>query len=275
MGILLDALSDTIKILPLLVGVYIIFEWIEVRGNMYLKRCPLGPVLGAISGCIPQCGASVAASSLYATGSITLGTLLAVFISTSDEAIPLMMTYCEQWPFIILLLIIKVCYAIVIGEVVDKLFNIKGRLHNHVFSNYMNLDDSNEHCVLFKSIIRSLKVVIFLFLMTCLMNLVMMLVGEEVLENWLLKTANWQPFVSAGIGLIPNCISSVLVTKLYLEGMISFGTVIAGLCTGAGAGLLVLFKENRSLFENIMIVFILYSVGVLIGLLLNWLPVLN
>lgn len=80
--------------------------------------------------------------------------------------------------------------------------------------------------------------------MTCLMNMIMMLVGEEILENWLLKTASWQPFVSAAIGLIPNCISSVLVTKLYIEGMISFGTVIAGLCTGAGAGLLVLFKEN-------------------------------
>ena len=186
----------------------------------------------------------MATSSLYATRAITLGTLITVFISTSDEAILLMMTYREQWPFIILLLVIKVCYAIIVGELVDKLFNAKDSLHNHTFSQYMRLNDSHEHNLLLRSIICSLKVVIFLFLMTCLMNMIMMLVGEEILENWLLKTASWQPFVSAAIGLIPNCISSVLVTKLYIEGMISFGTVIAGLCTGAGAGLLVLFKEN-------------------------------
>ncbi|MDO4925833.1 MAG: hypothetical protein Q3980_09235 [Turicibacter sp.] len=174
--------------------------------------------MGEISGCIQQCGASVAASSLYATRAITLGTLITVFISTSDEAILLMMTYREQWPFIILLLIIKVCYAIIVGELVDKLFNAKDSPHNHTFSQYMRLDDSHEHNLLLRSIICSLKVVIFLFLMTCLMNMIMMLVGEEILENWLLKTASWKPFVSAAIGL------------------------------------LVLFKEKPSLYENIMIV---------------------
>lgn len=103
----------------------------------------------------------MATSSLYATRAITLGTLITVFISTSDKAILLMMTYREQWPFIILLLIIKVCYAIIVGELVDKLFNAKDSLHNHTFSQYMRLNDSHEHNLLLKSIICSLKVVIF------------------------------------------------------------------------------------------------------------------
>ncbi len=272
--LVLDALLDTFKIWPLLMVVYLLFEFIGNRRSVYLKGYRLGPTLGALSGCIPQCGASVAASSLYAEGNITLGTLLAVFISTSDEAIPLMLAYKDQWLFIVWLLIIKATYAMIIGWTVDKIFEVKQK------STYYSSQKCNASCDCHKENIfigafrRSLKVLVFLFIMTCLMNLFIAVIGENTLEQWPLRTSRWQPFISAAIGLIPNCISSVLITQLYLEGMISFGAVMAGLCTGAGAGLLVLFKENRPLSENIKIVFGLYALGVLLGMLVNCLMLL-
>lgn len=275
MGFILDTFIDTVKIWPLLIMVYVVFEFIENQRTTYLKDRHMGPVLGAMSGCIPQCGVSVAASSLYATGSITLGTLLSVFISTSDEAIPLMLTYRNQWSFIILLVAIKIIYAILIGIFVDKVFEVKPKRSTYISSKCSKTCDCHESNLVIDALCRSFKVVFFLFIMTCLMNGVILMIGENVLEECLLETSKWQPFISAAIGLVPNCVSSILVTQLYLEGMISFGALVAGLCTGAGAGLLVLFKENRPMSENLKIVFLLYVLGTAIGIILNCFVILS
>lgn len=270
-----DAFIDTVRIWPLLIVVYVVFEFIGNQRTTYLRGNHMGPVLGAMSGCIPQCGASVAASSLYAAGSITIGTLLSVFISTSDEAIPLMLAYRNQWSFIILLLAIKVIYAILIGIFIDKVFDVKPKRNIYVVSSCSKVCDCHESNIVMSALRRSLKVVIFLFIMTCLMNGFILMIGENVLQQWLLRTSKWQPFISAAIGLVPNCVSSILITQLYLEGMISFGAVVAGLCTGAGAGLLVLFKENRPISENLKIVFLLYILGASMGVILNCFVILS
>ena len=275
MEFVLDAFIDALKIWPLLVIVYVVFEFMGNQRTTYLKNHRLGPVLGAIGGCIPQCGASVAASSLYAAGSITLGTLLSVFISTSDEAIPLMLTYRDQGAFIILLLVVKMIYAILIGSFVDNVFDVKPKRNTYSLLKCSKACDCHESNIVMSAIRRSLKVVVFLFIMTCLMNVVIWVIGENVLEQWLLRAYKWQPFISAAIGLVPNCVSSILITQLYLEGMISFGAVVAGLCTGAGAGLLVLFKENRPISENLKIVCVLYVLSVVIGVILNCLVILS
>lgn len=255
--------------------VYVFFKFIGNQQTTYLRDYHIGLVLGAMSGCIPQYGASVAASSLYAAGSITIGTLLSAFILTSDEAIPLMLVYRNQWSFIILLLVIKAIYAILIGIFIDKVFDVKLKRNIYVVPSCSKVCGCHKSNIVMSALRRSLKVIIFLFIMTCLMNGVILVIRENILEQWLLRTSKWQPFISVVIGLAPNCVSSTLITKFYLEGMISFGAVVAGFCIGAGADLLVLFKENRPMSENLKIVFLLYVLGASIGVILNCFVILS
>ncbi len=270
LGILCDAFLDTIKIWPFLWMIYLMFEYIGNKRNVLTRKSKLTPVLGALSGCIPQCGASVAAASLYADGIITVGTLFAVFLSTSDEAIPLMMTYPQEWQTIIKLIVIKLIFASIIGILIDYFVP---HHHKEASNSSQGSHQNHDFCCRkkTKSIFqvafnRSLKVVGFLMVMTIVINVIITLIGEASLSNLLFSNTWGQPFIAALIGLIPNCISSVLLTDLYLQGIITFGSVLAGLCTGAGAGLLVLFQQNKSIKQNLLIVIILYLLGATIGL---------
>ncbi len=270
MDLLWDAFLDTIKIWPFLWIVYLFFECIGNKRNALIRQSKMTPVLGALSGCIPQCGASVAAASLYADGIITVGTLLAVFLSTSDEAIPLMMTYPQEWQTIVKLVIIKLIFASMIGILVDYFVphrQISRSNRSQVINKYHDLCCRQKANSIFRvAFNRSVKVVGFLLIMTIIINWIVTIIGEASLSTLLLSNTLGQPFIAALIGLIPNCVSSVLLTDLYLQGIITFGSVLAGLCTGAGAGLLVLFQQNKSIKQNLIIVTILYLLGATIGL---------
>ena len=272
MDLIMDAILDTLKIWPFLWGIYIMFEYIGNKRTISLNNSTLTPILGALSGCIPQCGASVAAASLYASRMITVGTLLAVFLSTSDEAIPLMMAHPNQWKTIGRLILIKVIFASFIGILIDalmhrgnKIVEVRGT-QKHYCQDPCCRKQSNIFQVSFE---RSLKVIIFLLIMTILINWIVDLIGEASLSQLLLSNSWGQPLIAALIGLIPNCISSVLLTDLYLQGIISFGSVLAGLCTGAGAGLLALFKVNKSMRQNLVIMIALYILGATLGLIFH------
>lgn len=273
--IFLDALLDTLKVLPFLFGVYILIEYIEHRssdklGNSLRKMGPFGSVGGAILGTIPQCGFSVVASNLFAGRIITMGTLLAVFISTSDEAIPMMISNPQNigdlWKFIL----IKMAIAIAVGIIVDiilKLLHLdkqEGTIHD-----LCSHCDCEHHSIFRAALSHTIEIIIFIFIVNLLLNGFMEFAGKETVSNILMTNSVFQPLIAALVGFIPNCAASVVLTQLYIQGVLSFGSIIAGLTTSAGIGILVLFKINKHQKQNFAIIGILYVAGVVSGLLIN------
>ena len=270
------ALSHSLKELlftvPFLFLAYLLMEFIEHRASKKMEnsiakigRC--GPVLGTGLGLIPQCGFSASCSNLYATGLITEGTLIAVFISTYDEAIPLLLSKPsmagEIWKF----LLVKIIFGIIVGFSVDfmlKFFKIK-KQHVELCEDCGCEDEDG----IFKPALKhTLKTTIFIFIVSLALGLIMEFVGEDILQKALLTNSYAQPFVAALLGLIPNCSVSVALIELYSQGVLSFGAACAGLCSGAGIGLAVLFRTNKSLKENLRIVGILYYAAAMIGFFL-------
>lgn len=275
---LADSFEDTLKILPFLFLAFLIIELLEHKSQEKINKLfagekKTGPLLGAVLGCIPQCGFSVMSANLYAGGIISVGTLIAVFLSTSDEAVILLASNPNAVKEIAKLLVCKILIAVFAGYLVDIFLKRKGLLKNS--GKIEDLCD-HEHCgchehggILRPAIIHTVKVFGFLLIFTVIINLVISIFGTETLSKVLLSNSIFQPFLAGLAGFIPNCAPSVLLTQLYLEGAISFGSVVSGLCTGAGAGLLVLFRENRSKKDNLKIVIIMYVVAVISGMLLN------
>lgn len=273
-----DAALDTVKTLPFLFIAFLIIEIIEHRAqgkinNLFLKSGrKAGPLIGSLLGCIPQCGFSVLSANLYTGGVITVGTLIAVFLSTSDEAVILLGAHPGAVREILRLLITKIIIAVISGYTVDFILNRFGKKRREELNDLCEHD----HCgcderegVIVPALIHTARVFGFLLLFTVVLNFAVALLGTERISSFLLSGSVFQPLFAALIGFIPNCAASVLLTQLYLEGALSFGSVIAGLCTGAGAGLLILFREKSRIKGNLKILGILYICAVIPGMLLQ------
>ncbi len=275
--VVLDTIIDSVKLLPFLFIAYLIMEYIEHKiseksKEKIKKSGKFGPAIGSLLGIFPQCGFSVAATNLYAARIITLGTLIAVYLSTSDEMLPILISEAAPISTIIVILLIKFVIGMVYGFIIDFFMNIKNK-NKEVEDKIVDICEE-EHCHCEESIVKSalkhtVNVFIYIFILTLIINLAVEFIGEDTLRNFMAGSSIFEPLIAALIGLIPNCASSVIITELYLSEIISFGSLIAGLLVNAGAGLLMLFRINKNVKENIKIVALLYVLGAVTGVIIN------
>lgn len=273
--VFLDTSIDCLKMLPYLFVAFLLIEALEHYSGEWTEKLlakvgKAGPIVGAVAGCIPQCGFSVMAANLYAGGIISVGTLLSVFIATSDEAILIMLGNLEAIGKIGALLAAKVVLAIIAGYVVDLFFKNKISVPKECGNLCTDCGCHEEEAGIWKPALNhTAKVFLYLYIFTAVLNFCVEIFGIEQLSAFLLGDTIFQPVIAAVIGLIPNCAASVILTQLYLIGAISFASVVAGLCTGAGIGLVVLCRVNRDKKENVKIIITLYIIAVLAGVLLE------
>lgn len=272
--ILIDALSDCLidglKMLPILFLAYLLMEFMEHHAGEKMDQSirkvgKAGPLMGALLGAIPQCGFSGAIAGLYAGGVTTIGTLIAVFLSTSDEMIPLLLASGTAPLMILKLIGSKILMGILFGYIVDLL--IRAPLHAHI-DELCEQDhgDMEEPGIWISAIRHTIKTMLIILLISFLLDLLFALGGEDFLSHLLPDIPVVQELLTGLIGLIPSCSASVFLTELYSQGILSVGALLSGLATNAGVGLLVLFRQNRRLKKNLLIVGILYVCGVLGGL---------
>ncbi len=288
LDILLDAVIDSVKILPFLFVTYLLMEYLEHKTSelteSYVQKTEhFGPLIGGVFGIIPQCGFSAAASNLYAGRVITLGTLIAIYLSTSDEMIPLLIS--EHFPVgtMFKILALKAVIGIVAGFVIDFVVHAHHKARGMAADDPMRIGElcEKEHChceeeedasligIAKSAFVHTFNIFLFVLGLTIILNAIMAIIGEEQLSQ-LLKASPVVSHILAGlIGLIPNCAPSVIITTLYLDQMITFGTMMSGLLVGAGIGLLVLFRVNPEKKANINIAFLLFLIGTVSGLLLD------
>lgn len=305
--VLEHAWNDTLPLLGWLVVMYVVIELLEnktdLSGNAKLGG-KLGPLIGAATGLIPQCGFSVLASKLFEQKYITVGTLFAIFLSTSDEAfIILLSSGAEGAATVLPLIAVKIVFGVLVGYAVDGLLKWIGRgqgrveskpaavwatatpdtVHEIFMRRYFEENEVEAGCscgrdhdgeplwkvYILYPVLHALKVAAFVFLVNFALTGLIEWVGEENFVAFLNKSLFWQPFLASAVGLIPNCASSVAVTTAYLQGGIAFGSCAAGLCANAGLGFVVLLKNTRKWKRNLLMIVSLYLVSVAIGLLLN------
>ncbi len=298
--IVIETIVDSVKLLPFLLLTYLLMEWLEHKTEDMTRQAiersgRFGPLLGAVLGAFPQCGFSAAGSGLYAGRVITLGTLLAIYLSTSDEMLPIMISQGAPTGLIARILLCKVSIGFLAGLAIDiwagkragkglkveKAGKIsektgKGAVYRRCHGCCMRADDGThsrsghpEVPIWRAALQHTLQVTFFLFLVTFCFNTALFYIGEEALSNLFLNYGILGELTAGLIGLIPNCASSVMITQLYLEGVLSFGAMLSGLLTGSGVGLLVLYRVNRSWKENVAVTALLYVIGTACGILVN------
>lgn len=273
LDIIIDTIVDSLKMLPFLFVAFLLIELIEHKFSDKTKKMitssgKFGPFLGGALGAIPQCGFSVLATNLYITRIVSLGTLIAIYLSTSDEMLPILISHNVAISEIIKLVSIKVIIGIIVGFIIDFIY------HNNKKSDFHICEESDCDCeesILKSSIIHTLKTISFIALITFILNILFYYFDENLIRNIMNQSKVLTPFLTSFIGLIPNCGSSVMITELYLNNVIALGSTIAGLLTGSGVALLVLFKSNKNIKENFAILFLLYFIGVIFGIIINFL----
>lgn len=277
LDILLDTIIDGIKLLPFLFLAYLIIELIENKAGekttkLIQKSGRFGPVLGSLLGIVPQCGFSAAASNLYAGRIITLGTLISIFLSTSDEMLPILISESAPASIIIEILLIKVFIGMLVGVIIDlivkhKELENKDDIHKLCHDEHCHCEESG---ILKSTIKHTVQIFIYIFIISLILNYTIHFIGEERLASLIVNVPILGVAISGLIGLIPNCASSVLLTQLYLENILSMGAMIAGLLVNSGIGILILFKVNKNKKENFSILGILYIVGIVSGIILDF-----
>jgi hypothetical protein len=269
--ILLDSLSDVVKIIPFLFIIYLLLEFMEHEAGHKMehfleKHRRLNPIMGTIMGLIPSCGFAGAASSLFATGVISAGTLVAVYLSSSDEMLSIMLSmqapFSKIWP----ILFVKLIVAGIAGVIIDQ-FSKKRSIDVEEFCEREH--DDHSHGIFYSAAMHTMQVAVWLLLITLVFNLIVAWIGEDSLRFFVAAYPNQSVFVSTLIGMIPSCASSILLTKMYLEGVIGFAAVCAGLLVNAGTGMMVLWRVNPDLKENFQIMFLTWLCGLIGGLLIE------
>lgn len=272
--VILDTIVDSLKLIPFLLVAFLIIELLEHKlnnktKNIITKSKKVGPIIGSLLGVIPQCGFSVMATNLYITRIITLGTLISIYLSTSDEMLIIMISEKVEISLILKILLIKIFFGIVYGLIIDKIINKKKKEKE---TNYELCDEEHcdcNHSILLSAIKHTLHITLFIFIITLIINTIFTLLGDNYLSKILLNNSILSPFITSLIGLIPNCAASVILTELYLNSTISLGALIGGLLTSSGSSLLVLIKNNKNKKENLSIILLLYALGVLSGIIIE------
>ncbi len=294
LDIIVDAVVDSVKLLPFLFLTYLVMEYIEDHAGgkteqAIQKSGKFGPIIGGILGVIPQCGFSTAAASLYAGRVVTLGTLIAIFLSTSDEMLPILIGELAKnstevsasgtaitVAVVLRILCLKAAVGIIAGILIDLVVKKKQSEQEH--SHIHDLCE-HDHChcergILFSALRHTMQIFLFIFLMTLGLNLLIHEVGEDTIANIVLNRPVLGELLAGLVGLIPNCAASVALTQLYVSGTMSGGAMMSGLFVSAGVGVLVLCRTNHHPVENVKIIALLYTIGVLAGMLVGVLGLL-
>ncbi len=282
---ILDAAIDSVKILPFLFLTYLVMEYVEHKmgensKDIIRKSGKFGPFLGAVCGVVPQCGFSAAASNLYAGRIITRGTLLAIYLSTSDEMLPILISEHAPVMLIAKTLGLKILIGMAGGFLVDIIWAKHQKIRAYAQKPHkgekFHIDQicENENCKCDDGILKSawkhtLHIFLFILLFSFFFNICIAVIGRENIESFILNKPVAGVFLTGIIGLIPNCAASVMITSLYLEGLISFGAMMAGLLVGAGVGLLVLCRVNEDVKDNLLVIGLLYVCGVAGGIIIE------
>ena len=272
-NVMTDSFIDSIKLLPFLFLAYFIMEYLEHKAGDRMQAAIRGagkggPVIGGILGIFPQCGFSAAASNLYAGRIITMGTLMAVFLSTSDEMLPILISENAGVGMIIKVLAVKVVVAVAVGFVIDCIFR-KGEKDMQIGH---LCEQHHCHCKngIWKSALHhTAEIFIYILLVSLVLNLLIAWVGEDMLGSIILNRPVVGAVIAGLVGLIPNCAASVIITKLYLGGVLGAGAMIAGLLAGTGVGLLVFCRVNGDRKENLKLISLLYVTGVTTGIIVE------
>ncbi len=272
LDVIKDTVIDSLKLLPFLFLTFLLMEYFEHKMKNKSKKIvekagKFGPIIGSFLGVIPQCGFSVAATNLYATRIITLGTLISIYLSTSDEMLPILLSEKVEFSLIAEVLLIKIIAGIICGFIIDLVYRKKEKVEIQEFCHDKHCDC--EHSILKSTLKHTFDIFMFIFIISFVLNLAFSYLGEEVISSILMKNSIFGSFLTSLLGLIPNCFSSVLITQLYLKNTISFASMIGGLLTGSGVALLVLFRVNKDKKQNFRILLLLYLIGALTGLLIS------
>ena len=304
--ILLHAVKDTLPFLPWILLIYILIALIENKTDLKSANRfggKFAPLIGSATGLIPQCGFSVMAAKLYERKYITLGTLLAIFFATSDEAFIILLSSGTGAVWVLPLLAVKVLAGVAVGYAVDGVFKAVGRgqvcveMQNETTANtpkewfikqYMDERDGDVVCscgrdhsgesawknYLLYPLLHTLKVAAFIFLVNFILTMIIHSVGEQAFVDFLHRGRFLQPFIACAIGLIPNCASSVVLTEAFLSGGIAFGSLVAGLCVNAGMGFVVLLRNTKKWKRNLALIAFCYLTSAVLGVLLNIVPIM-
>jgi len=284
--VLLDTLLDAAKLIPFLYLTYLLLEFIEHRAKeqteaLMKKAGKWGPLLGGALGAVPQCGFSASMSNFYAENIISLGTLVAVFLSTSDEMLPIMVSGISSgdiraWS-VVKILLVKILCGVVVGLIVDGVARLCSKKEKDIDIESLCHDD---HCgceegnIFLSALIHTLKILAFILVVSFALNTVIYFIGEDALGNFISSLpVVVGPLATALVGLIPNCASSIVITQLYMSGVISAGSMLAGLLSGSGIGLLILFRVNKNMKSNFAVLGIVYGSGAVIGIICDLLKV--
>ena len=283
-----DALIDTIEVIPFLFVTYLLLEFMENRMSKqalekFEKAGPLGPIIGSALGALPQCGWSSAASTFYAGRVITIGTLFAVYLSTSDELIPIFIAGGMPVNELLFLIAVKFVIGIIFGFAIDgviKIFKLdkkerKERYEIHELCerdrcSCNHHDEKSKSKVLRPALVHTFQITIFIFIITLLLNIIIQFIGGyDTLRAFVDQNKFMSVLAASIVGLIPNCASSVVVAQLYVDGILGMGALLAGLLDAAGVGLIVLFRNNRPMKQNLLITICLFAISVIIGLIVT------